>query len=224
VLDPQIKGVIFDVDGTLVDSNDAHAHAWVEALAEKSYQVSFEEIRERIGKGGDKLLPEVAGVQKDSPEGKALGERRGEIFKTKYLPHLKPFPGTRDLLQYLHEQGLKLGVATSAEKDELQSLLRVAQVEEFMDKEASSKDAPKSKPDPDVVEAALDKLNLKPEEALMVGDTPYDVEGGNKAGVKVVALRCGGWYDSDLKEAVAIYDNPADFLKEIKKQRLDTRD
>jgi len=112
--DRTVRGVILDVDGTLVDSNDAHARAWVEALKEGGFDVPFDRVRRLIGMGGDKLLPEVTGLQEDHPRAKPIGERRGQIFKTKYLPSLRPFPGTRDLLLRMRGEGLKLAVASSA--------------------------------------------------------------------------------------------------------------
>src|SRR3954467_6470327 len=90
---PAFRGIMFDVDGTLVDSNDAHARAWVEALAEHGRRVAYDEVRRRIGMGGDKLLPAVTGIDAESAEGKAISKRRGEIFLAKYLPTLKPTPG-----------------------------------------------------------------------------------------------------------------------------------
>src|SRR6266567_4369871 len=115
----QVRGVIFDIDGTLVDSNDAHAHAWVEAMAEQGYQVPFEKVRPLIGMGGDKVLPETLGIAKDSEVGKRISQRRKELFKQRYLPHLKAFPGAMELLERMHEQGLKLIIATSADPDEI---------------------------------------------------------------------------------------------------------
>src|SRR5215216_3989984 len=107
-----VKGVILDVDGTLVDSNDAHAHAWVEALAEFGIQVEFEKVRSLIGMGGDKLLPEVSGISEETPEGKQISKRRSEIFKERYLPNIKPFPKTKELLRRMRDDGLKLVVAS----------------------------------------------------------------------------------------------------------------
>src|SRR5580700_3597512 len=101
---PRLKGVLLDVDGTLVDSNDAHAEAWVRALTENGVNVSFEKVRPLIGKGGDKLLPEVAGIEADSPKGKAISQRRGEIFQRDFLPSLRPFPGAKDLLARMKQQ------------------------------------------------------------------------------------------------------------------------
>lgn len=210
-----IQGVLFDVDGTLIDSNDAHAYAWVEALAEQGHQVPFEQVRRLIGMGGDKLLPTVTGLEKDSPQGKQISERRGQIFRRSYLPTLRPFPGTRQLLQRLREAGYKLAIATSAQPSELEDLLKVAKITEFFQEESSSGDTSQSKPDPDIIQIALKKTGLEPAAALMIGDTPYDIEAAEKAGVKVLAFRCGGWQDSDLSGAIAIYTDPSDLLNNI---------
>lgn len=206
------RGVIFDVDGTLVDSNAAHARAWVEALAEHGHQVEFERVLRLIGKGSDKLLPEVTGVEKETPEGEAISERRGEIFKERYLPKLKPLPGSRELVERLRADGVKCVVASSAVKDELGPLLEVAQVADLLREQTSADDAEESKPDPDIVEAALEKLGIAPAETVMIGDTPYDVESAGRAGVRVIGLRSGGWDEAGLAGALAVYDDPADLL------------
>ncbi len=206
-------GVIFDVDGTLVASNDAHAHAWVEAFAEQGIIVSFEAVRKLIGMGGDKLLPRVAGIDKESSVGKNISTRRGEIFKERYLPHLQPTPGAAALVYTLHEKGFKLAVASSAEKDELQALLKVCSADGLIDIKTSAADADRSKPDPDIVQAALAELGLPLADAVMVGDTPYDVEAAKKAGIAIIAVRCGGSNDEELKGALAIYDDPAAILR-----------
>jgi len=205
-------GVLLDVDGTLVDSNDAHAHAWLKALTEAGITTDFTAVRRLIGKGGDKLLPEVAGIDAESSKGKAISKRRGEIFQKEYLPKLKPFPGVKDLLTRMKRAGLELAVASSAKEDELKALLRVCGADEFIKASTSSDDAENSKPDPDIVYAAIEQLGHPAEKVILLGDTPYDVEASLKAGIRVVALRCGGWGDADLKGAVRIYDDPADLL------------
>lgn len=209
---PATEGCILDVDGTLVDSNDAHAAAWVKALAEAGIQADFARVRRLIGKGSDKLLPEVSGVKADSPRGKAISERRGEIFRSEFFPSLRPFPGVRELLLRMKADGLRLAVASSAKEDELRDLLRLCGVDHLVQSKTSSDEAENSKPDPDVVHAALGRLGLPPGKVVLLGDTPYDVEAGNRAGVPVVALRCGGWGDRDFGGAVAVYDGPADLL------------
>lgn len=207
-----IQGVIFDVDGTLVDSNDVHARAWVDAFTEQGYDVSFDKVRGLIGMGGDNLLPEVIDKEKDSPEGKQLSERRSAIFKERYLPTIKPFPEVDALLTRMRDSGVKLVIASSAQDDELTALLEIAKATNFFMATTSADDAKNSKPDPDIVQAALERGKFKPEQVVMIGDTPYDIESAGKAGVKVIAFRCGGWNDQDLHGAIAIYDDPADLL------------
>lgn len=210
-----IKGVIFDVDGTLVDSNDAHTKAWVEALEQGGYNVTYEQIRRLIGMGADHLLPEVTGESKDSDEGKKLSDSWSSIFEKKYLPHLKAFPKTREMLKAVKARGLKMVVASSAQENMLDRLLEIAGAKDFMEAETSAADAKNSKPDPDIVEAALRQIALKPDEVIMVGDTPYDIEAASKAGLNTIAFRCGGWDDAGLKGAVAIYDGPSDLLAHL---------
>lgn len=208
----KLLAVLLDVDGTLVDSNDAHARAWLQAMAEFGVGGDFTTVRRLIGKGGDKLLPEAAGIDAESEKGKAISKRRGEIFKSEFLPTLSPFPGVKELLAHMQAVGLRLAVASSAKKDELRDLLRVCGADKFIEVSTSSDDAEESKPDPDIIHAALEQVAVSADKAILLGDTPYDVEAATRAGVKAVALRCGGWLDADLRGAMAIYDSPADLL------------
>ncbi len=207
-----LKGVIFDVDGTLVDSNDAHAQSWVDTFREAGYDVPFDKVRPLIGMGSDKLLPETIGISRDSDEGKKLLERRGEIFRTQYLPHLRPLPGARDLVLRVKREGLKAIVATSAKDEELKGLLKAAHVEDLMEEKATASDAKRSKPDPDIVRAAIDESGLAERDLVMIGDTPYDIEAATRAGVRAIGFLSGGWTRAQLKGAVETYDGPADLL------------
>jgi HAD superfamily hydrolase (TIGR01509 family) len=206
------RAVILDVDGTLVDSNDAHAHAWVAAFAESGRHVEFSRVRPLIGMGGDKLLPRVAGLPADSAEGEAVNARRRRIFQNTWLPLLKPTRGARELLEWLRDDRMTLVVASSAEESELHDLLRIAGANKLIQSTTSSDDAGRSKPDPDIVKAALDRTGCPANEVIMIGDTPYDVEAATRAAIAIVALRCGGWSDPDLAGAAAIYSDPADLL------------
>lgn len=215
-----LKVVLFDVDGTLVDSNDAHARAWVDAFAEAGVQVDFARVRRCIGMGGDKLIPAVSDLTEESPEGQRISKRRSEIFTTKHLPTLQAFPGARELVAAIKDLGLLAVAASSAKKDELKPLLAIAGAESLMDAATSSDDAEESKPDPDILHAALERAKARPEEAVMIGDTPYDIEAARRAGVPVIAFRCGGWGDAELKGAEAIYDGPADLLANLDRSLL----
>jgi phosphoglycolate phosphatase-like HAD superfamily hydrolase len=204
--------VILDVDGTLVDSNDAHAHAWVDAFAEHGITVPFEKVRRAIGMGGDKLMPHVAGVEEDSRAGRGISERRASVFKNKYLPGLRPFPRVRELLERFRTDDWTLAVASSAKKDELQPLLEIAGVADLIPARTSSDDAERSKPDPDIVQAALREVGTPADHAIMLGDTPYDVEAATRSRVRIVGVECGGWSREELRGAAAVFASPADVL------------
>jgi HAD superfamily hydrolase (TIGR01509 family) len=208
-----LKGVILDIDGTVLDSNDAHAMAFAKAFAEHGIEIPFEHVRPLVGMGGDKLIPSLTGFQHDTPEGKAIAERKNGIFEQRYLPRLKPTRGAHELLERMMADGLTLVVATSAGAEEMKALLRQAGVNDLIDAATSSGDVENSKPDPDVIGAAIKKSKLKADELVMLGDTPYDIEAAGKAGVPTIVLRCGGWWDDDaLQGAMAIFDDPADLL------------
>ena len=230
-----IEAVLLDIDGTLLDSNDAHAQAWSDALREAGHEIGSETVLPLIGMGSDKLLPKLTGIDAESEEGKRLVERSKAIFAKEYLPLVKPFPQARELLERMRDDGVKLVVATSAAEDELRGLLAALGAEWLVDEKTSSSDADRSKPDPDIIRAALDRGGLGAGEAIMLGDTPYDVEAAAKAGVgpaacvmlgdtpydveaatrsrvRIVAVRCGGHGDEELRGAVEIYDDPAAIL------------
>jgi HAD superfamily hydrolase (TIGR01509 family) len=219
----RIRGVILDIDGTLLNSNDAHARAWVDALAAFDIQVSFADVRPLIGMGGDNLLPALAGIAEESDIGRKVSQRRGEIFAREHLPHVRPFPKVRELLLRMRDAGLRLAVASSAKKEELQQFLQLAKISDLIEGATSSSDAENSKPDPDIVRAALSKLELEPHEVIMIGDTPYDVQAAAKLGIETIAFRSGGRSDADLVGAVRIYDGAAALLDGFAESPLASR-
>lgn len=204
--------LIFDVDGTLVDSNDAHARAWVDALRDAGIVVELATVRRLIGMGGDKLLPEISGLSTESDQGKKIVRSRSEIFRASYQKTIRAFPGARELFLALAGDGVRLAVASSAREDELEPLLDIAGVNDLVEQKISSSDVESSKPDPDVVHAAIDRLGAAPATARLVGDTPYDLEAARRAGVGFIGFRSGGWADIDLDGALAIFDGPAAML------------
>lgn len=204
------SAVILDVDGTLIDSNDAHARAFQEAFAEHGLNIPFADIRRRIGMGADKLLPELMGRYDE-----AIAERKKQIFSARYLPSLRPFPKVRELLAQLREMSLRLAVASSAGKDELDALLEVAGAKPCLEAQTDADDAGRSKPDPDIVQAALRRLCLPPQRCVMLGDTPYDAQAAARAGVAFIGLECGGWAPQDLQPALAVRRDPADLLENM---------
>jgi HAD superfamily hydrolase (TIGR01509 family) len=209
----KLRGILLDVDGTLLDSNDAHAAAFTRAFAEHGLDIPFDHVRPLVGMGSDKLIPSLIGLERDARGGKAIAERKNGIFEERYLAQLKATPGTHALLERLIADGLTLVVATSAGGDEMKALLKQAGITDLIHGATSSRDVESSKPDPDVIGAAIRKSKLKPAELVMLGDTPYDIEAAAKAGVATIALRCGGWWDDEaLDGAIAIYNDPGDLL------------
>lgn len=211
------EAVLLDVDGTLVDSNDAHANAWVDVGGESGIDIRFAQVRALIGMGSDKAIPILAGVERESEAGDRLAKRHGEIFRTRYLPALSPFDGARQLIQAIKDGGLTPVVATSAGEDDMKAILEQAGLADLLARRTSSQDVEDSKPDPDIVRAALKKSGAAARDAIMVGDTPYDIEAARAAGVRAVAFRCGGWWsDEDFAGATWIYDGPAAFLEALR--------
>ena len=209
------QALIFDVDGTLVDSVDLHAQAWQEGFREFGKEVGFAEARSQIGKGSDTLLPAFLNEDEVAEFGKALADRRGAIFKERYLKQVKPFPRVRELFERLRRGHWKIALASSGKADEVEYYQKLVGIKDLVDAATSSADAERSKPHPDIFTAALDKLGLPSQEDIVViGDTPYDVEAAGKAGLRTLALRCGGFAEEDLRKAgaFAIYQDPADLL------------
>jgi HAD superfamily hydrolase (TIGR01509 family) len=209
----RFKTLLFDVDGTLIDSNGAHAESWTGALLEHGVRVELEQIRRMIGMGGDKILPAVAHVSEDSDVGRSIARRKKEIFAA-FLPWLQPTRGARALVEYLREQRIELIIATSADDREMSTLLQRAGISDLFPERTSKDDASASKPDPDIVKAAMAKSWARPQETLLIGDTPYDIEAADRAGIGAIALRCGGhWPDSSLRGALKILDDPQVLLE-----------
>ncbi|HET9796618.1 MAG TPA: HAD family hydrolase [Gemmatimonadaceae bacterium] len=211
-----LRTVLLDIDGTLIDSNDAHARTWVDALRAHGYVVPFEQVRPLIGMGGDKLLPELTGLDPESGEAERIGATRSELFLERELPELRGTRGARALLEHLLARGFELVVATSAKSDEVRALLDQAGVGDLIELASSSDDAERSKPDPDIVRAALRLSGSQAGHSILLGDTPYDIEAATRSRVPTIALRCGGWWsDEALGGAVGIYDDPGELLERM---------
>ena len=205
----------------MIDSNDAHARSWVDVLQENDFDVTYAQVRALIGMGGDKLVRAVTGLDVERGRGKELASRRAELFRRDYLPSLCATPGARELIARMKAGDLRLVIATSAREQELNGLLEQAGLSELIHRRTTSDDAEDSKPDPDIVHAALRRGELDPESTIMLGDTPYDIEAAERAGVRSIALRCGGWWADDaLGGAIAIYDDPAELVSEYARSPL----
>jgi HAD superfamily hydrolase (TIGR01509 family) len=210
-----LKAVIFDIDGTLVDSVDLHARAWHAAFAHFGHQVEFSAVRSQIGKGGDQLMPMFLSKEEIARRGEEIEEYRSNLYKQQYLPRVRGFPEVQQLIERIKENGLQVALASSAKSDELQTYKQIAGIEDPIDEETSADDAAKSKPHPDIFKAALDRLGVAASEAIVVGDSPYDAQAAGKIGLRTIGVLCGGFPPADLRQAgcIAIYRDPADLLR-----------
>ena len=208
------KAAIFDVDGTLLDSVDLHALSWHEAMVKFGHDVSFEQARGQIGKGGDKLIPHFLSEEAQRDHGNEMEEWRSNRFKSQYLPMVRPFSAVPDLLRRVKDAGVRIAVASSAKKDELSKYLEIAGIGDLVDVTTSSDDVQESKPAPDIFEAVLKKLGVEGHDAVAIGDTPYDAEAARKAKIAIVGVLCGGFTESSLRQAgcVQVYPGPAALL------------
>jgi HAD superfamily hydrolase (TIGR01549 family) len=210
-----IKAVIFDIDGTLVDSVDLHAQAWKEAFKHFGKDIPYQQVRRQIGKGGDQLMPVFFSREELEEFGEEMEEYRSWIYKRDYLPRVRAFPKVRELFLRIKEDGRTLALASSAKEDELAAYKKIADISDLVEEETSADDAERSKPHPDIFKAALDQLGeTSTDEAVVIGDTPYDAEAAGKLRLRTIGVRCGGFPEEELLAAgaIAIYDDPADLL------------
>ncbi|MBA3765458.1 MAG: HAD family hydrolase [Acidobacteria bacterium] len=222
-----IKAVIFDIDGTLVDSVDLHAQAWKEAFKQFGKGVPYQQVRHQIGKGGDQLMPVFFSREELEEFGEEMEEYRGKIYKRDYMPRVRAFPLVRELFLRIKEDGLRIALASSAKEEELKVYKKLARIEDLVEEETSADDAERSKPYPDIFEATLEQLgDVSADEAVVVGDTPYDAEAAGKLRLRTIGVRCGGFPEEELLAAgaIAIYTDPADLLARYDESLIGMRD
>ncbi len=220
-----LKAVIFDVDGTLVDSNDLHVQAWQEAFGLFGKVLSARAIHQQIGKGGDQLVPVFLSDAEVERFGSALQDCRGKLFLREYLPRVKPFPGVRELFLRLRAAGLRIALASSSPEREVQAHERLLGIGDLLATVTSADDADHSKPCPDIFVAALAGLrNVAPAEAVVVGDTPYDAIAARRAGMRTIAVLSGGFREAELREAgaVEVHRDIAELLRHYDRSLLAT--
>jgi HAD superfamily hydrolase (TIGR01509 family) len=207
----QIKALILDIDGTLFDSNWQHVDAWAEAFAGEGYDFDRQTIHDQVGKGGDNLVPTLVPDAPDDVK-ERLEKAEGPIYKDKYRDSVRPFPGARELMVEAKKRGQQVVLASSANGPDLDFYVDLLDAKDLLSSTTSKDDVEHSKPCPDIFAAALEKLGVSAEEAVVVGDTPYDISAAAKIGVKTVALRSGAFTDEQLSGAIEIYDDVAELL------------
>lgn len=211
-----VTGVLFDVDGTLVDSVYLHAVAWWQALRQYGHDVPAARIHRAIGMGSDKILDHLLGEDHDPSDDDALRAAHASLYAV-HWPALRALPGARRLLQTCAGRGLRTVLATSASKRELEALLRCLDAESAITAVTSADDADQSKPAPDIVQVALDRSGLSAEEVVFVGDAVWDVQAAGKLSIPCIGVTSGGICAAELLDhgAAAVYADPEDLLDHL---------
>jgi HAD superfamily hydrolase (TIGR01549 family) len=209
------KGILFDIDGTLVDSNDKHTDCWVEAFAHFDKDVAWDAVRSQIGKGGDLLVPDLCDAREMRRFGEKIGDYRGKLWKKKYMESVEPFPGVKERLSELHERGIKLAFASSSNADEVEYYVQLLGADAWIEGSTSKKDAEFSKPSPEIFRAALEQAGTAPENTLVVGDTPYDILAAHRAALAVAAVLCGGFGRGTLSKAEFLFDDVEELVRNL---------
>jgi HAD superfamily hydrolase (TIGR01549 family) len=210
-----LKAVIFDIDGTLIDSVDLHAQSWLETFERFGVQARFADVRQHIGEGADRLIPAFVPAEMPHDIRKQIEEFRSELFKKEYLCKVKPFPKVKELFTHIKAKCCKLVLASSCSDNEIDQFKAIAGITDMTDHDVTADDAGTSKPAPDIFLKALDCLApIKPSQTCVIGDTKYDGEAARAADIPFLGLLCGGSSKEDLDRsgAIAIYRDPADLL------------
>lgn len=214
-MEMQMQGMILDIDGTLVDSNDKHTDCWVEAFAHFDKEIPWRAVREHIGKGGDLLVPDLLNAREMRTIGEPVKEFRGPLWKNKYMPTVTPFPGAVEAIRNIHARGIRLVLASSSEPEEVEYYVELLGVADLLEGTTSKEDAEFSKPSPEIFRAALEVLKTDPARTLAVGDTPYDILAAHRIPVAVAAVLCGGFPREQLAKAEFTFDDFSAVAKEL---------
>ncbi len=211
------QAMLLDIDGTVVDSNDKHAHCWVEAFAHFDKKVDWKVIRGQIGKGGDLLVPDTLNAREMRDFGEPLKKYRGELWKRKYMKTIEPFPGAIESIRELHARDIKLALASSSNPDEVEYYVELLGVGDLLAGTTSKEDAELSKPSPEIFEAALERVKSDPARTFAVGDTPYDILAAHRVPLPAIAVRCGGFPEELLAKAEFVFDDLSEVMRELAK-------
>jgi HAD superfamily hydrolase (TIGR01549 family) len=215
------RGVLFDVDGTLVDSNYLHAVAWWQAFRQQDHDVPMSAVHRAIGMGGDKLVEHLLGEDRNEDMDEQLDDAHGAIFST-WWPSLRSFDGARDLLLACAEKDLTVVLASSASETELKVLRTVIDADSAISAATSSSDATESKPSPEILQAALDSSGLTAQDTVFVGDSVWDVKAAAALEIPTIGLLCGGTSEAELRDAGAeeVWENPRELLESLNSSML----
>jgi beta-phosphoglucomutase-like phosphatase (HAD superfamily) len=210
-----IEGMLFDVDGTLVDSNDLHAECWVAAFAKYDQHFPYDVIRAQMGKGGDLLVPDMLPAREMRRFGKQLQKDRGKLFRKEYLPRVQPFPWVRSCLETLAARGIRLALASSSDAEEVEYYTGLLGVGDLLAGTTSKGDAEVSKPSPEIFRAALERIGSREEKTLTIGDTPYDILASHRIPLAIAAVLSGGFARETLSKAEFLFADVREMVRKI---------
>lgn len=211
----KLQGIIFDIDGTLVDSNDLHAQCWLEAFQHFGKRFEYDVIRHQIGKGGDLLVPDLLRAKEMRAFGEKVKKHRTDLYKKKYMGEVRPFPKVRELFETLREHDVKIALASSSNPDEVEYYTRLLGVGDLLEGSTSKHDAEHSKPSPEIFQAALERIGTDDAFTMTVGDTPYDILASHRLALPVIAVLSGGFERDLLAKAEFLYDRAEDIVRKI---------
>ncbi len=212
-----IRGVIVDLDGTLIDSRRAHALAWKKTLDEEGVRNSLDEIERWMGCDANQLLGQLAGVEAQSQRGQRLIQKKRRVLEAEYYDQIRPHPCSKALLTRLREEGLRFAFMTSANPCELKTFLNLLDSQELMEYSKIEEVQLKRRTP---IETAIASLGMNPEELILLGNTPYDVQVAVGHGISAIAFRSGGWSDGELTGALMVYDDIPDLLRKFDESPL----
>ena len=213
------RAALLDVDGTLIDANYHHALAWYRAFRQHGVVLPIWKVHRSIGMGGDKLIRALAGDDVEQERGDEIRAAE-KVLYVELMDETEPLAGARDLVAELKERGLTVVLASSAKEHELDHYLDQLDVRDLADDWTSAADVEATKPDPDLVQAALDKAGT--EDAVMVGDTQWDCEAAAKAGIPTIAVMTGGWSEDELRQAgaIAVFESVEELIERLDETTL----
>ena len=215
----KLQAFLFDLDGTLIDTNDLHARCWLEAFAHFGKQFEYDVIRHQLGKGGDLLVPDLLNAKEMRRFGEELKKYRSRLYKDDYMPQAKPFDGAKETLEKLHAKGIRIALASSSNEDEVEYYTQLLGVEKLLAGSTSKKDAEHSKPSPEIFRAALERTGTGEGQTFAVGDTPYDILAAHRIPLPIVAVLSGGFERELLAKSEFLFDDVTQIVGELK--RLD---
>jgi HAD superfamily hydrolase (TIGR01509 family) len=215
------RGVLFDVDGTLIDSSYIHTVSWWGAFRQQGYDVPMASIHRHVGMGGDRLVDSLLPGGRDRALDPEILASHGALYAS-HWPSLRALDGAKDLLAQCHAGGLAVALASSARRKDLEVMKSILDAEAFIDAATSANDAKNSKPAPDILVAALEAIDVQAPDAIYIGDAVWDMQAAAALEIPAIGVTCGGVSAGELRDAgaVEVYEGPRDLLRNLPSSTL----